>query len=50
MIIRKYTPADASSTYVLFCDTVHKVNAADYTPEQLSAWADGLKDIGEWNT
>ena len=50
MIIRKYPPADASSTYAPFCDTVHKVNAADYTPEQLSAWADGLKDIGEWNT
>lgn len=33
----------------LFYDTVHAVNAADYSPEQLSAWAAGEVDLAAWN-
>lgn len=33
----------------LFYDTVHAVNAADYSPEQLSAWATGEVDLAAWN-
>ncbi len=46
MIIRKYINEDCDIVSKLFYDTVHTVNAKDYTEEQLSAWsnnADRLK-------
>ena len=33
----------------LFYDTVHTVCTADYSEEQLSAWADGHPDSDAWN-
>ena len=33
----------------LFYDTVHTVNARDYTPEQLAVWAAGQVDLAAWN-
>ena len=33
----------------LFYDTVHAVNARDYTPEQLDAWAGGAVDLDAWD-
>ena len=32
----------------LFYDTVHAVNARDYTPEQLDAWVGGPVDLDAW--
>ena len=32
----------------LFFHTVHTVNAADYSPEQLDAWAPRIPDAGDW--
>lgn len=49
MIIRKYQPADCKTLTELFYDTVHTVNAADYTEEQLNAWTAGNEDVEEWN-
>lgn len=49
MIIRKYRPADCQTLAKLFYDTVHTVNAKDYTEEQLDAWADGDTDTDRWN-
>lgn len=49
MHIRKYTPSDCIHLVRLFYDTVHTVNAHDYTSEQLDAWADGKVDIDAWN-
>lgn len=49
MLIRPYTPADCEATARLFFDTVHRVNARDYTPEQLLAWAPGLPELTAWN-
>lgn len=37
--IRAYRETDCETLSALFYDTVHAVNAADYTREQLSAWA-----------
>lgn len=37
MEIRAYTAADCREFAALFYDTVHTVNAADYTAEQLDA-------------
>ncbi len=39
MIIREYKNEDFDVVSKLFYDTVHSVNAKDYTEEQLSAWA-----------
>ena len=49
MVIRKYTPGDCAVLARLFYDTVHTVNAADYTEEQLNAWATGIVDLEAWN-
>lgn len=49
MRIRKYRPEDCRGIAALFYDTVHTVNAADYTEEQLEAWADGNVDIKAWD-
>lgn len=49
MEIRSFTPSDGAAIYKLFCDTVHNVNARDYTAEQLKAWADGSVEISAWN-
>lgn len=39
MIIRKYVSTDCKQVADLFYETVHSVNAKDYTIEQLDAWA-----------
>lgn len=49
MELRKYRPQDCAEMARLFYDTVHTVNAADYTEEQLDAWADGQVDLEKWN-
>ena len=49
MIIRAYRPEDCPRLAALFHDTIHTVNAADYTPEQLDAWASGAVDLEAWD-
>ena len=49
MNIRKYRPGDCMEMAKMFYDTVHTVNAQDYTPEQLDAWATGHVDEETWN-
>lgn len=49
MLIRAYRPDDCRPMAALFYDTVHSVNAAHYSPAQLSAWADGQVDEDAWN-
>ncbi len=48
LIIRPYRPADCPELLGLFFDTVHTVNARDYSPEQLDAWAGGRPDTEAW--
>ena len=45
MEIRKYMPCDCIHIAKLFYDTVHTINAKDYTKEQLNAWATGTVDL-----
>lgn len=47
--IRKYKPSDCPELIRLFRETVHTVNADDYTPEQLTAWTDNNTTPEEWN-
>lgn len=49
MLLREYRPGDCREMAALFYDTVHTVNAQDYTPEQLDAWADGRVDLDAWD-
>lgn len=49
VIVRDYHPKDCAETACLFFDTVHSVNAVDYSPEQLNAWAPQDRDLEEWN-
>ena len=49
MIIRPYQTADCEALARLFYDTVHTVNAKDYTEQQLNAWATGTVDLEAWD-
>lgn len=45
MIIRKYKKEDLDAVSRLFYETVHSVNAKDYTLEQLCAWANNAESL-----
>lgn len=49
LTIRKYMPSDCIHLTELFYQTVHSVNAKDYTDEQLNAWATGSVNLDIWN-
>lgn len=49
MHLRTYRSADCPVLARLFYDTVHTVNARDYTRQQLDAWADGQVDLAAWD-
>lgn len=49
MFIREYQTKDCKQLADLFYNTVHTVNASDYTKEQLNAWAAGQVDLEKWN-
>ena len=49
MILRKYTETDCAELARLFYDTVHAVNARDYSREQLDAWATNRVNLEAWN-
>ena len=48
-ILRPYLPSDCAALAALFYETVHTVNAGDYSKEQLDAWADGQVNLEAWN-
>ena len=50
MEIRRYRAEDCEVLAELFFDTVHSVNAKDYSQEQLAVWATGRVDLEAWNT
>ncbi len=47
--LRAYRSTDCADMARLFYDTVHTVNARDYTGEQLDAWATGRVDLQAWD-
>ena len=49
MELREYRSSDCVQLAELFYQTVHSVNARDYTPAQLDAWATGKVDLAEWD-
>ena len=48
MVIRRYDSSDCKYLAELFYETVHTVNAKDYTEEQLAVCATGKEDQEEW--
>ena len=50
MLIREYRMSDCKEITELFYNTVHTVNARDYTEEQLDVWATGKEDLEKWNS
>ena len=49
MFIREYHPSDCKELTELFYNTIHAINAKDYTKEQLDVWAAGQVDLTKWN-
>ena len=49
MQLREYITSDCEQLSKLFFQTVHSVNAKDYTKEQLDVWATGTVDLKEWD-
>jgi len=45
MILRQYKNEDCDIVSKLFYETVHSVNAKDYTAEQLSVWANNADSL-----
>lgn len=50
MIIRDYRSEDCKELTELFYNTVHTINAKDYTKRQLNAWATGKIDLEKWDS
>lgn len=48
MLIRPFNSQDSEAVARLFHDTIHRVNAADYSPEQLKAWAPADIHFKDW--
>lgn len=49
MKLRKYKSEDCAKIAQLYYETVHSVNAKDYTEDQLNAWATGIVNLDDWN-
>ena len=49
MVLRPYTSADLEEILTLFYETVHTVNARDYNPPQLDAWAPRTAYRARWD-
>lgn len=49
MLVREYQISDCKEITELFYNTVHTVNAKDYTKEQLDVWTTGQVDLEKWN-
>lgn len=49
MFIREYRSSDCRELTELFYNTVHTVNAKDYTKEQLDIWGTKQADLKKWD-
>ena len=48
MELRAYTGADAEATLAVFFRAIRETASADYSPEQIDAWAAEARDLGAW--
>lgn len=47
--LRPYQSDDAIAIATLFYETVHQINRAHYTTQQLNAWAPNDQNVERWN-
>ena len=47
--LRPYQSGDADTIATLFYETVHQINQADYTTQQLNVWAPHDQNVERWN-
>ncbi len=50
MPMRRWRPQDLAATIDTFRRAVHELAAADYTPEELAAWAPPAADLAAWRS
>ncbi len=48
-VIREMAVGEEQALWQLFHETIHTVNKADYTPEQLAAWSSQDRDMVAWS-
>ena len=48
MDIRSYKETDTGDISRLYFNTIHRINARDYSPEQIRAWAPGIHPESFW--
>jgi len=48
MNIRRYKTGEEQALWLLFYETVHKINCRDYSQAQLEAWAPSTIDPAPW--
>lgn len=49
MRLSEYRSSDCAQMAELFYQTVHSINAKDYTKQQLDVWATGTVDLSAWD-
>ena len=47
-VIRRYRPGEEPALWQVYFSAIHKVASADYTPEQINAWAPSDVDPRQW--
>jgi putative acetyltransferase len=47
-LIRSFTEADAAALWAVYYSAIHETAAADYTAEQIDAWAPAEFDLSRW--
>src|SRR3954452_13994702 len=48
IVIRDFRSSDSTSLWDVFFSAIHEVAAADYSAEQLDAWAPSWPDLTKW--
>jgi putative acetyltransferase len=48
MLVRDFSFGDESALHAVFYSAIHTIASADYTPEQLDAWAPHRPDLARW--
>jgi putative acetyltransferase len=48
MELRQYRPEDVREVLSMIQETIHEVNSSDYDEQQITAWAEGFKDLHKW--
>lgn len=48
MIVRRYRPGEEHELWLLFHETIRRVNTRDYTEEQVRVWAPDMVDPEKW--